>query len=86
MYFTLRASLRLFKIVPYNFLLIPGVGAQGGSLKETFENGANNKIGLLINSSRSIIYASVNEDYLIEAFKVASVIQKEMKTLLVRYD
>ena len=74
------------KIVPNNFLLIPGVGAQGGSLKETFENGANNKIGLLINSSRSIIYASVNEDYLIEAFKVASVIQKEMKTLLVRYD
>ena len=74
------------KIVPNNFLLIPGVGAQGGSLKETFENGANNKVGLLVNSSRSIIYASNDENYLIEAFKVASILQKEMENLLASYD
>ena len=74
------------KIVPDSFLLIPGVGAQGGSLKETFENGANNNVGLLVNSSRSIIYASNKEDYLIEAFKVAAELQIEMKDLLVSYD
>ena len=46
-------------IVPNNFLLIPGVGAQGGDLKEVCDNGLNNEVGLLINSSRSIIYASI---------------------------
>ncbi|MBT3443120.1 MAG: orotidine-5'-phosphate decarboxylase [Flavobacteriaceae bacterium] len=71
-------------IVPDNFLLIPGVGTQGGSLKEIFDNGANNKIGLLVNSSRSIIYASKKEDYLIEAFKVAQKLQFEMKQLILR--
>ena len=45
------------------FLLIPGVGAQGGSLKEVFENGANKQVGLLVNSSRGILYASSGEDY-----------------------
>ena len=74
------------KIIPDNFLLIPGVGAQGGSLKETFKNGANVNVGLLVNSSRSIIYASNNEDYLIEAYKVAAELQIEMKDLLVSYD
>ena len=74
------------KIVPDSFLLIPGVGSQGGSLKETFENGANNNVGLLVNSSRSIIYASNKEDYLIEAFKVAAELQIEMKDLLLSYD
>ena len=51
-------------IIPNSFLLVPGVGAQGGSLKETFEKGANKNIGLLINSSRSIIYAGNGDDYL----------------------
>ncbi len=50
-------------IVPDHFLLIPGVGAQGGSAVEVCENGTNNHGGLLINSSRGIIYASPNEDF-----------------------
>ncbi len=50
-------------IVPDHFLLIPGVGAQGGSAIEVCENGTNKNGGLLINSSRGIIYASPNEDY-----------------------
>ena len=44
-------------IIPNSFLLIPGVGAQGGNLEETYKNGVNNEIGILVNSSRSIIYA-----------------------------
>ena len=46
------------KIIPDHFLLIPGVGAQGGSLKEVADNGINKDCGLLVNSSRGIIFAS----------------------------
>ena len=49
--------------VPDHFLLIPGVGAQGGSLEEVAEGGMNNKCGLLVNSSRGIIYASTDKDF-----------------------
>lgn len=62
------------KIVPDHFLLIPGVGAQGGSATEVCEHGANQQGGLLINSSRGIIYASGDEDFA----KVARAKAKEL--------
>ncbi|MGM0626321.1 MAG: orotidine-5'-phosphate decarboxylase, partial [Bacteroidota bacterium] len=51
------------KIVPDHFLLVPGVGAQGGSLEAVAEHGMNNQCGLLVNSSRGIIFASADEDF-----------------------
>ena len=69
-------------IIPNSFLLVPGVGTQGGSLKETFEKGANKDIGLLVNSSRSIIYAGKGDDYLQRSYDVAKSFQLEMKDLL----
>ncbi len=65
------------KIVPNHFLLIPGVGAQGGSAVEVCENGANSIGGLLINSSRGIIYASNGEDYAEAANREAIKLAKE---------
>ena len=69
-------------IVPNAFLLIPGVGAQGGSLNDVFENGANKQVGLLVNSSRGILYASRGEDYVAAATKVAASLQIQMQKLL----
>jgi len=69
-------------IVPNNFILIPGVGAQGGDLKEVCENGLNNEVGLLINSSRSIIYASNDTNFDIDAAKNAQEIQSQMGDIL----
>ena len=69
-------------IVPNNFLLIPGVGAQGGDLKEVCDNGLNNEVGLLINSSRSIIYASNDTNFDIDAAKNAQEIQSHMGYIL----
>ena len=69
-------------IVPNNFLLIPGIGAQGGDLKEVCDNGLNNEIGLLINSSRSIIYASNDTNFDIDAAKNAQEIQSQMEDIL----
>jgi orotidine-5'-phosphate decarboxylase len=69
-------------IVPNNFLLIPGVGAQGGDLKEVCDNGLNNEVGLLINSSRSIIYASNDTNFDIDAAKNAQEIQSQMGDIL----
>jgi orotidine-5'-phosphate decarboxylase len=69
-------------IVPNNFLLIPGVGAQGGDLKEVCDNGLNNEVGLLINSSRSIIYASNDTNFDIDAAKNAQEIQSQMEYIL----
>ena len=51
------------KIIPDSFLLVPGVGAQGGSLEDVANYGWNNDCGLLVNSSRGIIYASQDEDF-----------------------
>ncbi len=65
-------------IIPDNFLLVPGVGAQGGSLDEVCEYGLNNDIGLLINSSRGIIYASNQEDFAERAAEKALELQKVM--------
>lgn len=70
------------KIVPDNFLLVPGVGAQGGNLKEVCRFGLNQNIGLLINSSRGIIYASDTEDFAQKARQEALKIQKEMEEIL----
>ena len=66
------------KIIPDSFLLVPGVGAQGGNLQEVCKYGLNNKVGLLINSSRGIIYASQKEDFAEEAALKAKELQKEM--------
>ncbi|MEZ4802307.1 MAG: orotidine-5'-phosphate decarboxylase [Gelidibacter sp.] len=72
------------KIVPDSFLLVPGVGAQGGSLKEVCKYGINKDVGLLINSSRGIIYASNKEDFAQAAAQKAEELQREMAILLTK--
>ena len=66
------------KIVPNHFLLVPGVGAQGGSLQEVCKYGMNKDCGLLVNSSRGIIYASNGEDFAEMAGNKARALQQEM--------
>lgn len=68
--------------IPHHFLLVPGVGAQGGSLREVVENGINKQCGLLVNASRSIIFADDSEDFAVEARKGALEMQEEMAELL----
>jgi orotidine-5'-phosphate decarboxylase len=70
------------KIVPNSFLLVPGVGAQGGNLQEVCKYGMNDKVGLLINSSRGIIYASNQEDFAQKAREEALKLQQEMEEIL----
>ncbi len=70
------------KHAPNHFLLVPGVGAQGGSLKEVVKYGLNQNVGLLINASRSIIYASNRNDFAQLAAQEASKMQQEMAFLL----
>jgi orotidine-5'-phosphate decarboxylase len=70
------------KIVPDSFLLVPGVGAQGGSLQEVCKYGMNDTIGLLINSSRAIIYAASGEDFAQKAREEALKMQQEMKLII----
>lgn len=70
------------QIVPDSFLLVPGVGAQGGSLQEVCKYGMNDKVGLLINSSRGIIYASNGTDFAEKAREEALKMQQEMEMLL----
>ena len=70
------------KIVPDSFLLVPGVGAQGGSLQEVCKYGMNEDIGLIINSSRGIIYASNGKDFAEKARGEALKIQEEMEVIL----
>jgi orotidine-5'-phosphate decarboxylase len=71
------------KIVPNHFLLVPGVGAQGGSLQDVCQYGLNNDVGLLVNSSRGIIYASNGKDFAEKAAKNALELQQEMKKILI---
>jgi orotidine-5'-phosphate decarboxylase len=66
------------KITPDHFYLVPGVGAQGGSLKDISEKAMNKDCGLLVNASRAIIYASGKEDFAEAARKVAQEYQQEM--------
>ena len=73
---------RIRRIVPDHFLLVPGVGAQGGSLKEVCQYGLNSVVGLLINSSRGIIYASQENDFAAKSAEKAEELQKEMAAIL----
>lgn len=70
------------KIVPNSFLLVPGVGAQGGNLQDVCKYGMNDEVGLLINSSRGIIYASNQEDFAQKAREEALKLQQEMEVIL----
>ena len=70
------------KILPDHFFLVPGVGAQGGSLEEISKKAMNKDIGLLVNVSRAIIYASEKEDFAEEARAIAQQYQFEMKAYL----
>lgn len=73
---------RVREICPEHFLLIPGIGAQGGSLEEVYKYGKNDQIGLLINSSRGIIYASEGKDFTDAARLKSKEIQKKMHNLM----
>lgn len=70
------------EIVPKSFLLVPGIGAQGGSLQEVCKYGITENIGLLVNSSRGIIYASNDENFARAAAEEARKIQEEMHILI----
>ena len=75
------------KIVPHSFLLVPGVGAQGGSLSEVCKYGMSANVGLLINSSRGIIYASNGTDFAKKAREEALKMQHEMAAIIsVRFE
>ena len=73
------------RIIPDSFLLVPGVGAQGGNLQEVCKYGMNDSIGLLINSSRGIIYASQDGNFAEAAAKKAKELQLQMKAELKRH-
>ena len=70
------------RLAPHHFLLVPGVGAQGGSLEEVCKYGMNEECGLLVNSSRGIIYASQGEDFAEAAAQSARQLQLQMKEIL----
>ncbi|RKF04505.1 orotidine-5'-phosphate decarboxylase [Tenacibaculum lutimaris] len=70
------------KVIPESFLLVPGIGAQGGSLEEVCKYGMTDTVGLLINSSRGIIYASNGNDFAKVAARKAEELQKQMETIL----
>ncbi|MCL5129575.1 orotidine-5'-phosphate decarboxylase [Algibacter sp. L4_22] len=70
------------KIVPNSFLLVPGVGAQGGNLQDVCKFGMTDNVGLLINSSRGIIYASSNDGFAAAAATKAAELQQEMEIIL----
>lgn len=70
------------RIVPDHFLLVPGVGAQGGSLKEVAKYGMNKQCGLIVNSSRGIIFADSTEAFAERARHEAALLQQEMESLL----
>jgi len=70
------------RLAPDNFLLVPGIGAQGGSLADVCNYGLNKECGLLVNSARAIIYASKGEDFAEKAREEALSVQKEMEQIL----
>ncbi len=70
------------KIVPESFLLVPGVGAQGGTLQEVCKYGLTKDVGLLINSSRGIIYASNGQNFAEKAREEALKLQQEMEKIM----
>lgn len=73
------------RIIPEHFLLVPGVGAQGGSLSEVARYGMNKRCGLLVNSSRAIIYADSSENFAVTAAEKAKETAREMAELLDKY-
>ncbi len=77
-----EAFKRIREIVPEHFILVPGVGAQGGNLQDVCRYGLNQEVGLLINSARNIIYASSGEDFAIKAREEAVKLQAEMALIL----
>ncbi len=89
MYVVGATKARYFKeireIIPNAFLLVPGVGAQGGSLQEVCAYGMSENIGLLVNSSRGIIYASNDQNFADAAAASAAVLQQEMSMLLKKH-
>ena len=78
------ALINIRKLIPEHFLLIPGIGAQGGSLDDVAKNGLNHQCGLLVNSSRTIIYASKEFDFAEKAGLAAKKIQVNMKKILIK--
>lgn len=78
-----EAFLEIRKHAPNHFLLVPGVGAQGGSLHEVCKYGMNKDCGLLVNSTRGIIYASTGKDFAEKARQEAIKLQKEMELELI---
>jgi orotidine-5'-phosphate decarboxylase len=74
------------KIIPGNFLLVPGVGAQGGSLEDVSMYGMNKDCGLLVNASRAVIYAGDKEDFAEQAQNAARKYQLEMQAYLGKYN
>lgn len=73
------------KLAPEHFFLVPGIGAQGGDLVETSKHGLNKQGGLLVNSTRAIIYASSGKDFAQAAGREALKVKSEMDTLLQKY-
>ncbi len=76
---------RVRRWVPEHFLLVPGVGAQGGSLAAVARYGMNSHCGLLVNSSRGILYASSGDDFAEKAGAAAAILQQQMAELLEIY-
>jgi orotidine-5'-phosphate decarboxylase len=70
------------KVVPDHFLLVPGIGAQGGSLEEVCKYGMTKDCGLIVNSSRAIIYADNTERFAEVAAEKAKEVQQQMAALL----
>lgn len=73
---------KIRQLIPEHFLLVPGVGAQGGDLADVYKNGSNKDVGLIVNASRSILYASVEKDFAEKAGIEAKKIAGEMAALL----
>jgi orotidine-5'-phosphate decarboxylase len=77
-----EAFVRIRELTPDHFYLVPGVGAQGGSLEEISKKAMNGDVGLLVNASRAIIYASPREDFASEAARIAAGYHGEMRRFL----
>ena len=72
------------KVAPNHFLLVPGIGAQGGSLEEVYKYGMNSTCGLIVNSSRAIIYADSTENFAKVAAEKAKEVQQQMEAELAK--
>jgi orotidine-5'-phosphate decarboxylase len=81
-----EAFAQVRRIVPNHFLLVPGVGAQGGDLAAICVHGLNADCGLLVNASRSILYASSGTDFAEKAYAEAAQMQAQMAALLSKHE